>query len=286
MPIHASCWPASNSNERIKIEHLTQVAERERITRDLHDLLGHTLTVIVLKSDIANRLFTARPELAPRNRGGRSYRPQSPRQRSRSCYWISCRRFSGRSVTCSSHLTSAGVQLTTKIEYVVLPSIHNILCPCSARLSTNVIRHADATVCCLELYHDEDLLTMRIGDNGYGELGAEGNGLRGMRERIASGGPNASAGACRRRRKATNGEAIAAFHHLASRRRRTLASPVLRRTSRSLRGQPPCSKPLPPTAGRLRAARDIRDGRRPPALLFRGYAGMIGLYPALRVVPG
>ena len=37
-----------------EIERLTQEAERERIARDLHDLLGHTLTVITMKLDLAN----------------------------------------------------------------------------------------------------------------------------------------------------------------------------------------------------------------------------------------
>ena len=49
-----------------EIEHLTQQAERERIARDLHDLLGHTLTVIAVKSDVANRLFSLQPETAHR----------------------------------------------------------------------------------------------------------------------------------------------------------------------------------------------------------------------------
>src|ERR1035438_9945570 len=42
-------------------EHLAKVAERERIARDLHDLLGHTLSVIVLKSELASRLTASDP---------------------------------------------------------------------------------------------------------------------------------------------------------------------------------------------------------------------------------
>ena len=47
-----------------EIEHLAQVAERERIARDLHDLLGHTLTVIAIKSELANRILPVDPERA------------------------------------------------------------------------------------------------------------------------------------------------------------------------------------------------------------------------------
>ena len=47
-----------------EIERLATIAERERIARDLHDLLGHTLSVIVLKSELAARLITADPDRA------------------------------------------------------------------------------------------------------------------------------------------------------------------------------------------------------------------------------
>src|ERR1039457_7046540 len=49
---------------RAQAEHLAKVAERERIARDLHDLLGHTLSVIVLKSELASRLTETDPARA------------------------------------------------------------------------------------------------------------------------------------------------------------------------------------------------------------------------------
>src|SRR5208337_2183665 len=47
-----------------EIEHLAKVAERERIARDLHDVLGHTLSVIILKSELAGKLMDRDPERA------------------------------------------------------------------------------------------------------------------------------------------------------------------------------------------------------------------------------
>ena len=47
-------------------EHLATIAERERIARDLHDLLGHTLSVIVLKSELASKLADRDPTRAIR----------------------------------------------------------------------------------------------------------------------------------------------------------------------------------------------------------------------------
>ena len=49
-----------------EVEHLAKVAERERIARDLHDVLGHTLSVIVLKSELAAKLAEKDPARAAR----------------------------------------------------------------------------------------------------------------------------------------------------------------------------------------------------------------------------
>jgi two-component system sensor histidine kinase DesK len=48
-----------------EIEALAAVAERERIARDLHDVLGHTLSLIVLKSELAARLLTSETAFDP-----------------------------------------------------------------------------------------------------------------------------------------------------------------------------------------------------------------------------
>ena len=47
-----------------EIENLAKVAERERIARDLHDVLGHTLSVITLKSELAGKLIDRDPQRA------------------------------------------------------------------------------------------------------------------------------------------------------------------------------------------------------------------------------
>src|SRR5262249_25675425 len=47
-----------------EVEHLAKVAERERIARDLHDVLGHTLSVIVVKSELAAKLAEKDPARA------------------------------------------------------------------------------------------------------------------------------------------------------------------------------------------------------------------------------
>ena len=64
-----------------EIERLSQEAERERIARDLHDLLGHTLTVITMKLDLARRLLSRDSDRAPeRNRGSGADGSERPRR--------------------------------------------------------------------------------------------------------------------------------------------------------------------------------------------------------------
>ena len=60
-----------------EIEHLAKVAERERIARDLHDVLGHTLSVITLKSELAGQADRSRSP-ARRERNPRSRRDFAP----------------------------------------------------------------------------------------------------------------------------------------------------------------------------------------------------------------
>ena len=67
----ATCFYAQRNRANAKlrmanteIEHLAKVAERERIARDLHDVLGHTLSIIILKSELAGKLIDHDPARA------------------------------------------------------------------------------------------------------------------------------------------------------------------------------------------------------------------------------
>jgi two-component system sensor histidine kinase DesK len=171
-----------------EIEHLAQVAERERIARDLHDLLGHTLTVIAIKSELANRLLerdparakqemldveqTARKALADVREAVAGYRSEG---------------LNAEISRARRTLLSAEVTLNTSIANTELTAGEaNVLCLCLREAVTNIVRHAHATTCDVQLVCTDTGLCLSIDDNGTGCSGSEGNGLRGMRERIAS----------------------------------------------------------------------------------------------------
>jgi len=171
-----------------EIERLTQEAERERIARDLHDLLGHTLTVITVKLDLARRLLSkdsdrARNEIVEAEQTARNALADVREA-------VSGYRAGGLGAEIGlarRSLLSADVKLTTTLSPVNLSSSQvNVLSLALREAVTNVVRHAHATVCHVALVEKDGVVHFAIEDNGLGRQIREGNGLLGMRERIQS----------------------------------------------------------------------------------------------------
>jgi two-component system, NarL family, sensor histidine kinase DesK len=171
-----------------EIERLSQEAERERIARDLHDLLGHTLTVITVKLDLARRLLShdsdrARNEIVEAEQTARNALAEVREA-------VSGYRAEGLDAEISlarRSLLSADVKLTKTLAPVNLSSSQvNVLCLALREALTNVVRHAHATVCRVTLLEKDRTIHFTIEDNGLGGQIREGNGLRGMRERVQS----------------------------------------------------------------------------------------------------
>jgi two-component system, NarL family, sensor histidine kinase DesK len=171
-----------------EIERLSQEAERERIARDLHDLLGHTLTVITVKLDLARRLLSqdsdrARIEIVEAEQTARNALAEVR-------HAVSGYRAEGLDAEIQRarrSLLSADVKLTTTLAPVNLSSSQvNVLCLALREAVTNIVRHAHATVCDVALVERDNAIHFTIEDNGLGGQIREGNGLRGMRERLQS----------------------------------------------------------------------------------------------------
>ncbi len=169
-----------------EIEHLAKVAERERIARDLHDVLGHTLSVITLKSELAGKLIdrdpaqakaeirdveqTARQALADVRHAIGGYRSKG---------------LAAEIKQAQATLETAGVQAEVQSSLLELPATQEgVLALILREAVTNVVRHARASHCRLEFERLNGHCRMEIHDNGQGGPALEGNGLRGMRERV------------------------------------------------------------------------------------------------------
>jgi two-component system, NarL family, sensor histidine kinase DesK len=171
-----------------EIERLSQEAERERIARDLHDLLGHTLTVITVKLDLARRLLShdsdrTRNEIVEAEQIARNALAEVREA-------VSGYRAEGLDAEISRarrSLLSTDVKLTTTLVPVNLSSSQvDVLCLALREAVTNIIRHAHATICHVALLEKNGTIHFTIEDNGLGGPIREGNGLRGMRERVQS----------------------------------------------------------------------------------------------------
>jgi two-component system sensor histidine kinase DesK len=169
-----------------EIEHLAKVAERERIARDLHDVLGHTLSVIILKSELAGKLIDIDPERAKSEIGDveRTSRDALAEVRS------TIRGYRAHSLEAEiklakATLQTAGVSLRSEeIRVPLTPVQESVVALVVREALTNVVRHAEARNCELSLAPNNGNCLLEIHDDGRGGHQIEGNGLRGMRERI------------------------------------------------------------------------------------------------------
>jgi len=168
-----------------EIEHLATVAERERIARDLHDVLGHTLSMITLKAELAGKLLTSDPiraaaEIADVEQTARralaevreavgGYRAQG---------------LKAELARARQTLFSANVELDAGEPPKHIPAGEETVLALIVREAvTNIVRHAQATECRIRFVTAKDQILLIIKDNGRGTVTKEGNGLRGMRER-------------------------------------------------------------------------------------------------------
>jgi two-component system sensor histidine kinase DesK len=177
---------------QLTIASLAAAEERARLARDLHDVLGHSLTVVAVKSELAGRLVSldparalaeiadietlARTALADLRAAVTSYRETDLDSELRAA------RTALEAAGIEPHLPADGTLVDAELRplfgWVVREGI------------TNVIRHSEASGCWIEL----EPRRLRVRDNGSGAAGEthdgarQGNGLRGLRERAHEAG--------------------------------------------------------------------------------------------------
>ena len=170
-----------------EVRRLATLAERERIGRDLHDLLGHTLSLITLKSELAKRLALADPSRAQREMEEVERVARHTLAEVRSAVTglragdLSSELVSARLMLESSGIAFA-VELPAQLELPV--DTEATLCLVLREAVTNIHRHSRATEACIVITRNGQDFSMRITDNGCGGLSAHGNGVSGMRERV------------------------------------------------------------------------------------------------------
>jgi two-component system, NarL family, sensor histidine kinase DesK len=169
-----------------EIEQLAKMAERERIARDLHDVLGHTLSVIVLKSELAGRLFQRDPQRAAAEIADVEMISRKALSEVREA--IRGYRTEGLAAEikrAQSTLDSAGVSLVCEQGPPALnPAVESVVSLVVREAVTNIVRHAQASQCEMTFSTQNGHTSLVIADDGRGGARADGNGIRGMRERV------------------------------------------------------------------------------------------------------
>ncbi len=169
-------------------EHLATIAERERIARDLHDLLGHTLSIIVLKSELAAKVGERDPARALQEiRDVERISRQALTEVRQAVYGYRGDRLDEELRTGRAALEAAGVTLDADVIAPNLtPEQERTLALAVREAVTNVIRHSHARTCRIALAQQGEGITLTIEDDGIGGDATEGVGLSGMRARLAA----------------------------------------------------------------------------------------------------
>jgi two-component system sensor histidine kinase DesK len=182
---------------RAELAELAAENERMRIARDLHDLLGHSLTTITVKAGLARRLGSADPARAVSQITEVEELCRQALADVRSAV-------SGyRDVTLAGELARGRELLRASGIAAELPTATDVVDPAHQELFgwavreglTNVVRHARAHSCTVLLSPS----AVEIVDDGGGDPRADGlmpagNGLSGLRERAAAAGGTVDAG--------------------------------------------------------------------------------------------
>ncbi|MEN0037977.1 MAG: sensor histidine kinase [Cellvibrio sp.] len=177
----------SQLKSRQEIEQLAVIAERERIARDLHDILGHTLSSIALKAELAEKLLTqekldnAKQHLSELHQIARN--SLSLVRQTVSGY--KHRGLSGEVMELCEKLRQNGfiVDLNGDIPQLS-PRAETAIILALTELTTNILRHSNGNHCQIEFQQSCDKILVRMRDNGAVKSLIPGNGLQGIQERL------------------------------------------------------------------------------------------------------
>lgn len=183
-------------NRAILQTELVVSDERDRVARDVHDVLGHSLTAVVLKAELAERLLqqvtpsTDAEQAAVDRCGDELVELQAISRRALAEIRSTVGGLRNPTLTdevsvARTVLADGGVTLTVLGDPAEVPDQYRSTLAWVVRESvTNIVRHAKAANCEVEFGAEANSL-LRITDDGVGldSSGDEGNGLRGLRER-------------------------------------------------------------------------------------------------------
>lgn len=180
---HRANWMQS----RQEIEQLAVIAERERIARDLHDILGHTLSSIALKAELAEKQLKQQKiqevgdHLADLHRVAR----ESLSLVRQTVSGYKHRGLTGEVIQLCEKLRQQGFSVDLNGEIPTFkPKAETAVILALTELTTNVLRHSNGNHCKLSFHVTGPQVVITMQDNGCIKSITPGNGLKGIQERL------------------------------------------------------------------------------------------------------
>jgi two-component system sensor histidine kinase DesK len=192
--VHIWLWDLLRQAEdgRAAQARLAATEERLRFARDVHDVLGHDLSIITLKAELAARLAPADAETAAREAAEVQQLAAEALTKMRTAvngYRVVDLR--DQLTAIAEVLRSSGVRCTiTQPEDDLPPDLAALLTPVLREASTNMLRHSQASWCTIDVTRDGEGVRMTVANDGAGDAKADrhSSGLTGLADRLAEGG--------------------------------------------------------------------------------------------------
>jgi two-component system, NarL family, sensor histidine kinase DesK len=172
---------------REELARLAVAEERLRIARDLHDLLGHTLSVIALKSELAAKLVERDAARAAAELGDVQAVTRQALAEVREAVHAYRHLALGDALDgARAQLAAAGIELRLDEDELALPAdVEAVLAWAVREGTTNVVRHSGARSCAIRVRGNADTAAVEVEDDGVGPAPARtGSGLAGLAERV------------------------------------------------------------------------------------------------------
>lgn len=176
-----------------QVERVTALEERNRISRELHDSIGHSLTGILMQVDAAAQIMERDSkkgmELLHQAYGNINISIETVRQTVRKMRPVEYRTHTSsleELIEKFKNTTGASIQYNTNgIPYELFPSVETVLYQNIQEALTNAVRHSQAKHISIQMTYRSDGTELLISDDGIGcrEI-KKGFGLSGMEERL------------------------------------------------------------------------------------------------------
>jgi len=181
--IHACMQQKSNQ----EVEQLAAIAERERIARDMHDLLGHSLSSIALKSELAEKLSAKQDFIAAQKEIAEvaNLARQTLSEVRSAVTGLKQHGLTGVLEKLTNELKHMKFDAKFYHDINDLPAkVESTLIMLSKEWITNILRHSNGNSASVSVISDPTEVKLNIGDNGNTTEIIPGNGIEGIRSRV------------------------------------------------------------------------------------------------------